>query len=485
MRDLLESSPALKVLVTSRAILHLSGEHIFGVPPLPFPDPYHLPELSLVMESPAIRLFVERAQAVNVSFRLIEQNTPVVAQICARLDGLPLAIELAAARTRLLSPQALLARLERQLETLTQGPRDAQTRQQTLRNTLAWSYDLLSPREQRLFRRLSVCVGGCELSAIEAIYQALGDETGDLFEDAASLLDKSLLQQRDPGEKEQGDLRLCMLGTIREFGLEILTEQGTLEDTRHAHASYYVRFAEEVEPHLRSTQQLRWLLRLEPAHENLRAALAYLLEQAKTQTGQEQAEQALRLCSALFWYWYLRRYLREGRAFLEHALAASNGGSPAVRAKTLTAIQREQGDKASIAETLLSFARVVTLEGDLAAACRLYEESLAFARAIEYAPIIAASLEGLGEMVVAEGKPAWAARLWGTAGRLREEIDATMFPLYRASYGRAMALACTELGEKTFVEAMQEGRGMSLEQVLATHDARAHPAPLETEPGSR
>jgi hypothetical protein len=159
-----------------------------------------------------------------------------------------------------------------------------------------------------------------------------------------------------------------------------------------------------------------------------------------------------------------------------------------VRARRLAeenvAIQRELGDKASTAETLLSFARVVTLEGDLAAACHLYEESLAFARAIEYAPIIAASLEGLGEVAVAEGKPAWAARLWGTAGRLREEIAATMFPLYRASYGRAMALACTELGEKTFVEAMQEGRGMSLEQVLAAHDVRAHPAPLGTEPGS-
>jgi predicted ATPase len=335
VRELLEVAPGIKVLVTSRAILRLSAEHIFGVPPLPFPDPHHLPELSSLMELPAIRLFAERAQAVNASFRLTEQNAAVVAEICARLDGLPLAIELAAARARLLSPQALLARLERRLETLTQGPRDVHRRQQTLRNTLAWSYDLLTPQEQRLFQRLSVFVGGCPLNAIEAMYQTLGDETADIFEDAASLLDKSLLQQSDPAT-EQDDLRLWMLETIREYGLEVLTEQRALEETRRAHASYYVRFAEEVEPHLRSTQQLRWLSRLEPDNENLRAALAFLLEQAETQTGQEQAEQALRLCCALFWYWYLRGYLREGRAFLERALAASKGGSTAIRAKALT-----------------------------------------------------------------------------------------------------------------------------------------------------
>ncbi|MFL5586861.1 MAG: ATP-binding protein [Ktedonobacteraceae bacterium] len=655
VRDLLEASPAVKVLVTSRAILHLSGEYVFGVPPLPFPDPHHLPKLFSLMELPAIRLFVERAQAVNASFRLTEQNAPVVAQICARLDGLPLTIELATARARLLSPEALLARLERRLETLTQGPRDAHSRQQTLRNTLTWSYDLLSPREQRLFRRLSVFVGSCSLKAIEAMYQTLGDETADLFEDAASLLDKSLLQQRDPGEKEQDDLRLSMLETIREYGLEVLTEQGALEDTRRAHASYYVQFAEEVEPHLRSRQQLRWLLRLEPDYENLRAALAYLLEQAETQTGQEQAEQALRLCSALFWYWYLRGYLREGRAFLERALAARKEDSPAVRAKALAAaaelafyledmeqmealcreslvlfqelgdtqgmakahylqgtaawwrsrfaeahaqlaeslslfhragdnwgkantlvrlgrvtldqgeceeartwfeqslalfralddqqriayvlaflartlfvsqedisgaraltedsqgllkklgqvqghayvscllaeilarqgeviwarllaeesvaIQREQGDKASTAEALLSFAWVLTLAGDLAAARRLYEESLAFARAIEYTPAIASSLEGLGEVVLREREPAWAARLWGKAERLRQEIDATMFPLYRVSYERALATTRTQLGEQTFAEAMAQGRSMPLEQVLAAHEA--------------
>jgi predicted ATPase len=266
-------------IIPDVAVLHLSGEHTFGVPPLAFPDPQNLPELSFLMESPAIRLFVERAQAAHASFRLTEQNAPLVAHICARLDGLPLAIELAAARTRLLSPKALLARLERRLETLTQGPRDAHSRQQTLRNTLAWSYDLLSPREQRLFRRISVCVGGCDLSAIEAMYQALGDEAADLFEDAVSLLDKSLLLQSDPGEERQDEQRLSMLETIREYGLEVLTEHGTLEDTRRAHARYYVRFAEEVEPHLRSAQQLGWLLRLDLDYENLRAALAYLLEQ--------------------------------------------------------------------------------------------------------------------------------------------------------------------------------------------------------------
>jgi hypothetical protein len=148
------------------------------------------------------------------------------------------------------------------------------------------------------------------------------------------------------------------------------------------------------------------------------------------------------------------------------------------------AIQRELGDMASTAEMLLSFARVVTLEGDFVKARQLYVESLAFARASEYNPVISSSLEGMGEVALTEREPALAARLWGKAERLREEIDATMFPLYRASYERALALACTELGENTFVEAMQEGRGMSLERVLGVHDARAHPAPLGTEPGS-
>jgi predicted ATPase len=329
VRDLLEAAPALKVLVTSRAILHLSGEHLFGVPALPFPDPHHLPELSAVMESPAIRLFAERARAVNASFRLTEQNAPVVAQICAQLDGLPLAIELAAARARLLSPEALLARLERRLETLTQGPRDAHQRQQTLRNTLAWSYDLLTAREQRLFRRLSVFVGGCTLWAIEAMYQALGDETADLFEDAVSLLDKSLLHQRDPGEEEQNDLHLSMLEMIREFGLEVLKEQGEFEATRDAHARYYLRLAEEAEPHLAGPEQGAWFDRLDREQENLRAVL-----QRSMSGADEQVELASRLGIALSRFWTMRGHASDARRWLEW-VQTHHHLPPSLRARAL------------------------------------------------------------------------------------------------------------------------------------------------------
>jgi len=225
----------------------------------------------------AVELFVSRDQAVKPAFQLSKTNAPAIAEICARLDGLPLAIELAAARIKVLPPQALLARLGQRLAVLTDGAKDVPARQQTLRNTIEWSYQLLDAQEQQLFRRLSAFVGGCTLETIEAICDALDTNNGavSVLDGVASLIDQSLLQQT-----ELVELRLVMLETIREYGLERLTSSGEWEETQKAYADCYLWFSEEeVEPQLWGPRQVRWLQRLEQEHGNLRAALRWFLEQ--------------------------------------------------------------------------------------------------------------------------------------------------------------------------------------------------------------
>jgi predicted ATPase len=290
--DLLAACPRLKMLVTSRFVLHVRGEQEFGVPPLAVPDPQRLPDLVTLSQYEAVALFIARAQAIKPDFQLSNTNARAVAEICARLDGLPLVIELSAARSKLLSPQALLARLGQRLTVLMRGAHDMPARQQTLRNTLAWSYQLLDEQEQRLFRRLSVFVGGCNLEAIEAVCKTLGDEA-EVFDAVASLIDKSLLQQT---EQEDGESRLVMLETIREYGLEVLACSGEAQATCQAHAAYYLVLAERAEPELNGPQQPSWLEQLEREHDNLRAALSWLLEQGSV--GQS-SEFALRLGGVL------------------------------------------------------------------------------------------------------------------------------------------------------------------------------------------
>jgi predicted ATPase len=296
LTDLLTSCPHLTILVTSRATLHIQGEHEFPVPPLTFPNLNQLLPLEALSGYDAVALFVSRAQATKPTFHLTATNAHVVAEICARLDGLPLAIELAAARAKMLSPQMLLARLERRLQVLTQGSVDLPERQQTLRNTLAWSYDLLSPQEQRLFRQLTAFIGGFTLEAVEAVSKTLGDEPMHVLEGVASLLDKNLVQQTVQEREEE--LCFVLLETIREYGLERLAEAGETEATREAHAAYYLALAEEAEPHLKGAEQNRWLARLEQERANLRTALSWLLERARmegqAQEGRGQAERALR-----------------------------------------------------------------------------------------------------------------------------------------------------------------------------------------------
>ena len=226
--NLLADCPQLKVLVTSRAVLHIRGEHEFPVPPLALPDLTHLPESEMLSQYAAVALFLHSAQAAKPDFQVTPANTHAIAEICVRLDGLPLAIELAAPRIKLLSPQALLTRLGDRLQVLTSGARDAPIRQQTLRNTLGWSYDLLAAEEQ-LFRRLSVFVRGCTLEAVEGLSTALGERPADVLDEVASLMDKSLLRQVEPEREEP---RLLILATIREYGLEVLASAGEMESTQ-------------------------------------------------------------------------------------------------------------------------------------------------------------------------------------------------------------------------------------------------------------
>jgi len=334
LADLLAACPRLKVVVTSRMGLHVRAEHEFIVPPLSVPTLKLLPDLKALSHYEAVALFIERAQAMKPDFSVTNANAPAVAAICAHLDGLPLAIELAAARVKHFSPQTLLARLEQGLSVLSGGARDLPARQQTLRGALAWSYDLLSPEEQKLFRHLAVFVDGWSLEASEAICMARGGLAEDMLEGMASLVDKSLLRQE---EQAAGETRFWMLQTLREFGLEQLARSGELEATRQAHAEYYLRLAEEAQPSLQATEQGRWLARLEQEHENLRAALFWLLAQARVgrEQSKQQAEHALRLCIALCWFWSIRGYSREGQNFLEQALALRESVAVPVRASAL------------------------------------------------------------------------------------------------------------------------------------------------------
>ncbi len=375
--NLLAACPELKILVTSREILHVRAEHEFPLPPLALPDLTHLPALEALSQNAAMALFIQRSQAVKPGFQLTSVNAPTVAEICTRLDGLPLAIELAAARMRLLSPQALLTRLSLQL--LIGGTRDVPARQQTLRNTIAWSYQLLDAQEQCLFGRLCIFVGGCTLEAVEALCTALGDGNGSVLDGVTSLMDKSLLRQTEQAEEEP---RLMMLETIREYGLEVLEASGEKEATRRTHASYYLRLAEDAAKEIRGPRQTMWLQRLEREHDNLRAAFQWSLEQGKASQGMEMA---LRFSSALDRFWEIRGHYSEGRTFLKRVLAGSKGNLTSIRAEAL-----------NIAADL------ALLQGDYGEAEELSEESFALSRSLKDRRNIATSLTILAG--VARGK---------------------------------------------------------------------------------
>jgi predicted ATPase len=383
--ELLEACAPLKVLVTSRAALHVYGEYECPVPPLPLPEPEQFSSLEALSRNPAVSLFVERATSVKAEFVLTEDNATVVAQICCRVDGLPLAIELAAARIKMLAPAAMLARLQSRLELLTNGPADRPLRQQTLRRTIDWSHDLLSPAEQKLFRRLSVFVGGCTLEGAEAVCDTRRDLEIDLLEGMASLVDKSLVQQV---QLKDDEARFTMLETVREYGLERLKVSGEDESTRRAHAAYCLVLAEEGNPQLTTSERTEWLIRCEVEHDNFRAALDWLI-------GRGDAEWSFRLGLALFGFWERREHLAEGRQRLEALLSLK---SAAARTKPRAKIARHLADLANN-------------QGDYETALRLHGDALQIFRELDEQKGIASQLNALGTTKRFQGDYA-AARFW-------------------------------------------------------------------------
>lgn len=326
--EILGATEHLRILATSREPLSLVGEHEYVVPPLGLPDPENLPDLATLSQFEAVQLFVERATTVKPGFSVTNENAPAVAQICARLDGLPLAIELAAARVKLLSPEAIMKRLEHRLELLAGGARDLPQRQQTLRGAIAWSYDLLEEHERSFFARLAVFLGGFTLEAAETICNQDGELGIDTLDGVASLVNKSLIRQMVLGDAED---RFLMLQTIRDFALERYTELEEREQIRARHASYFLELAQRVRPLLLGAEQSRWLDALEEEHDNLRAAIEGAIRAGDGET-------AGRLAGALWRFWQMRGHLREGSDRLAQVLACPGiDEHPEAHADTLEA----------------------------------------------------------------------------------------------------------------------------------------------------
>ncbi len=387
--DLLAASPRMRILATSREPLHLTGEQELPVPPLSLPGVGVHPSTEHLAQYEAVNLFVERATSIDPEFRITDANAQVMAELCRRLDGLPLAIELAASRAKVLSPQAILERLEHRLQLLTGGPVDLPARQRTLREAIGWSYDLLTESERALFRRLSVFAGGWTLNTAEAIAKPGAGLGSDLLEVLRSLVDKSLVQRETIAS---GTDRFGMLETIREFGLEQLEAAGEAEATRSRHATFFLQAAELAEPHLRGRQRKQWLDQLEAEHDNLRAALRQAIDSGNAQFG-------LRTVGALWRFWHLHGHLAEGRRWTEEMLALPAASLRTTeRAKALTAlgglaywqedepatrraykealdIARQLGDRYGEAEGLYNLAYSPAYAGDIPSAVAMFEES--------------------------------------------------------------------------------------------------------------
>jgi predicted ATPase/class 3 adenylate cyclase/DNA-binding SARP family transcriptional activator len=451
---LLRACPNVRVLATSRERLGLTGERVYltpslSLPELPPPSVSGAARVAAVLQSEAVRLFVERAVYSQPQFALTERNAPVVAQLCQRLDGVPLAIELAAARVRALPVERIAARLDDRFRLLTGGSRTALPRQQTLRALLDWSYDLLSASERRLLCRLSVFAGGWTLEAAEGVCAGDGIEAGEVFDLLTQLVDKSLVVY----EEQEGEARYRLLETVRQYSGDRLLEAGETAAVRGQHTDFFVRLAEQAEPELPGVEQTAWLERLEREHDNLRAALTW-------SRAEGQGEAGLRLGGALWWYWAVRGYLGEGREHLAGLLALPPVETrTAARVKALkgagllalyqgdlgasrtlllesVAIFRDLGCKQGIANPVGALGVVAYSQGEHGAARALYEESLAIERERGDQPEIAHVLNHLGRMARTQGD-------FGTARVLLEESRAIFLKL---GHKQGIGWSLVELG---------------------------------------
>ncbi|HKW65888.1 MAG TPA: protein kinase [Terriglobales bacterium] len=427
--EILGAALNLKILVTSRAALHIYGEHEFPVPALALPDSQALSSIEALVRCPAVALFRERAVAVKPDFEITQDNASAVAEICARLDGLPLAIELAAARIKLLAPAAMQTRLASRLRLLTGGAKDLPTRQQTLRGAIDWSYELLNPAEQKLFRRLSIFVGGCTLEAIEAVCDVKNDLATDVLDAVASIVDKSLIQQV---ERTGGESRFLMLETIREYALEKLVASGEDELIKRAHSAYYLVLAEEGAAGESATGAgtMGSLDEFELEHDNLLTALDWLIDAQKADWG-------LRLGTAMFRFWETKEYLSEGRSRLEKLLQLPAAELPTrLRQRALFAagvltgrqgdyesadtlfrqsmqIARSLEDRQGIAVSLNALAVDARDRSDLETARSLFEEALAVWREEGGAAAVARALSNLANIIKLQGNYSQARALYG------------------------------------------------------------------------
>lgn len=433
--EILAAAPRVKILVTSREVLRVYGEHDFSVPPLVVPDPAHLPSLERLTQYEAVRLFIDRARSVKAGFMITNENAPAVAELCNRLDGLPLAIELAAARIKLLPPQAMLARLTNRLQLLTGGARDLPARQQTLRGAITWSYDLLNEGEKILFQRLAIFVGGCTIEAAEQVCQVSGDLPVDILDGVESLVDKSLIRQ-DEDTSQVSEPRFMMLETIHEFGLERLEASGTAPELRRRHSEYYRTLAAEAEPALLGDDHISWLDRLEAEYGNLRAALEWT----------QPAEARLQFAAALIWFWYLRGYWREGRRWLEEALAQSAANTP---------------DRA---KALFGAGGFAWFMGDLPAARSHLEESVALWRTLGDTGGLAYPLAILGLMALFQSNPVQA----------RAHLEESVTNLRAAGDRWGLAFALANLGRLAQYEGDYTQATTHLEESLALFRAIGH-----------
>jgi non-specific serine/threonine protein kinase len=439
--DLVADCPALTVLITSRVRLRLSTEREVPIPPLSVPDAEDHATAAGLSESAAVRLFVGRAQAVNPDFALTEHNADAIAGICRRLDGLPLAIELASARVKVLPPAALLARLEHRLPVLTGGGRDLPTRQQTMRDAIAWSYDLLTPEEQTLFRRLSVFVGGFTLEAGEAVTKTTDGLSIDLLDGVASLLDKSLLRQVTG---PTSDARYTMLETIREFASDQLVASSEEATIRSCHAAWCLALAERADPELLGSRNRDWLARLEAEHANLRAALAWALERAEADATDVLLGQ--RLAIALHRFWRLHCHFAERRHWFDAALATAANAPAYLLIRLLWAtgaahyhlgdyvasrplleralsLARQSEDSVRIAPILTELGDELFREGDRERARACWEEAAVLFRSLPETHLTAFATKNLGYLALLEGDHERASTLLAEARSIDLRID--------------------------------------------------------------
>jgi predicted ATPase/class 3 adenylate cyclase len=426
---LLAAAPRVKALVTSRAALNLYGEQTFDVPPLELPDMTTLTDPAALSNNESVALFVDRARAASSSFRLSPESARAVAEICVRLDGLPLAIELAASRVRLLEPAQILARLRQHLPALAEGPRNVPNRQRTLRGAIDWSVRLLEAGIQTLFARLAVFEGGCTLEAAGVVCNPGDELVLDTFDGLATLVDHSLLRRLDAS----GTSRFRMLETIHEYGRDALEADGDLEQIAGRHLAFYRDLAQtaETERYFLRGEQEYWLDRFEHEHDNIRAALRWAIET-------RAAEDGLLLAASIWRFWLQRGYIREGRPVLEALLAMEPDRVSVARSKGYSALggiyywqadidatdraynaaldlARKLGDHEREAEALYDAAFLPVLRGDAQEAMRRFEASIPFAAGVNRPDLVAQGQSALGIMLARDGQPEAALEMLGQA----------------------------------------------------------------------